>query len=220
MKDFLNVLQSLFVIVYCFLGSAAFVKYLLGEERGSSRNRQAKHKRTRKPAVTLELPEDSAQSPRTPEAPAEPGIPVPRQQEPQPESERALVPEPIQYPQNLPPGAPELSYEVANPGYKLTEGYSLQLQPSAYGVLRACRIGDAICVYVQTGLEDASADIKRLGLLQLYDMYDQYGNQYRVLPMGCLRIRNHQPALCMECGSNLTLLSKGRLLVIPVDGTA
>ena len=134
--------------------------------------------------------------------------------------ERAPVPEPIQYPQNPPPGTPELSYEVANPGYKLTEGYSLQLQPSAYGVLRAYKIGDAICVYVLAGLEDASVDLKRLGLLQLYDMYDQYGNQYRVLPMGRLRIKNHQPALCMEYGSNLTLLSKGRLLVIPVDENA
>ena len=31
MKDFLDLLQSLFLTMYCFLGSAAFLKYLLRE---------------------------------------------------------------------------------------------------------------------------------------------------------------------------------------------
>lgn len=220
MKDFLDLLQSLFLTMYCFLGSAAFLKYLLREEQSSSRPRQAKQERVRRHRTPPVLPEEPADGERICDPPAAEHPPVRRQQELHPLPERPAAPEPVRYPHNPPPGVLGQPYEVANPGYKLSKGYSLQLYPSGDGVLRAYRIGDAICVYVQPDLEDDSTNIKRLGLMQLYDMYDQNENQYRVLPAGYLRIINYQPAVCAEYGNNLTLLSKGRSVVIPVDETA
>ena len=220
MKDFLDLLQSLCIIIYCFLGSAAFLKSLLREERSSSRPRPAKQGQVRRrPRPAPVLTEDAAEDGRIPKPPAAEYTPVPWPQEPHPVSERPSAPEPVRYPQTPPPGALGQPYEVANPGYKLSKGYSLQLHPSPDGVLMAYRIGDGICVYAQPNLEDDSTNIKRLGLMQLYDMYDQNENPYQTLPTGYLRITNYQPAVCTEYGSNLTLLHKGRLVVIPVAET-
>ncbi len=212
MKDFLNLLQSFLLIVYCIFGSAAFLKYLLLEERSVSRSRKTKKTEPRR-----QRPKPIPVPTEEPAVPAAEHTQPFRQPEPQTVPERAPAGEPIQYPQDPPPGVPASAYEVANPGYKLSDGYRLQLQPSDDGVLLASSLGDAVCVYVQPGLEDASVNLKWLGLKHLYDMYDQNGNLYRVLPDGRLRIQNLQPAVCAQYGSNLTLQSKGRLFVTRID---
>lgn len=219
MKDFLDLLQSLCIIIYCFLGSAAFLKSLLREERSSSRTTPAKQGQVRRrPTPRLNLTEETEAEP-IPKSPAAEQPPAPVPQVPYPVLEQPAAPEPVQYPCTPPPGWSGQPYEIANPGYKLNNGYSLQLHPSSDGVLMAYRIGDEICVYVQPNLEDDSTNIQLLGLQYLYDMYNQHEKPYRVLPKGYLRITNYQPAVCAEYGSNLTLLHKGRLVVIPVEET-
>lgn len=220
MKDFLDLLQSLCIIVYCFLGSAAFLRSLLREEHSSSRPTPAKREQVRRrPKSNPPLTEDGNEEERMPKSPAAEQTLVSVPQKPHLVSEQPAAPEPVRYPFTPPPGVSGQPYEIANPGYKLTNGYNLQLHPAPDGVLMAYRIGDGICVYVQPNLEDDSTNIQLLGLRYLYDMYDQYEKPYRVLPKGCLRISNYQPAVCTEYGSNLTLLHKGRLVVIPVEET-
>ena len=220
MKDFLDLLQSLCIIVYCFLGSAAFLRSLLWGGQSSSRSTPAKREKVRRrPKPDLSLAEDGNEDDRLPKAPAAELPLAPVSQKPHTVSEQPAVLEPVQYPCTPPPGWSGQPYEIANPGYKLTNGYNLQLHPSPDGVLMAYRIGDEICVYVQPNLEDDSTNIQLLGLRYLYDMYDQCEKPYRVLPKGCLRITNYQPAVCTEYGSNLTMLRKGCLVVIPVEET-
>lgn len=219
MKDLLDLLQSLCIIVYCFLGSAAFLRSLLRGEHSSSRPTPAKQVQVRRrPNPNLNLKEEDEEE-RIPKSPAAEQPPTPAPQVPHSVLEQPAAPEPDQYPCTPPPGWSGQPYEIANPGYKLTDGYNLQLHPSPDGVLMAYRIGDEICVYVQPDLEDDSTNIQLLGLRYLYDMYDQYEKPYRVLPKGCLRITNYQPAVCTEYGSNLTMLRKGCLVVIPVEET-
>ena len=218
MKAFLELLQTILLIVYCIFGSAAFLKYLLQEERGSSsshpkkRSSQSRQRPKAHPAPAA-APAQQAPPVQMPETPVPEAPP-----EPQRLPER--IPEPAGYPPEPPPGVPTGVYEVANPGYKLSDGYQLQLQPSSDGVLLACLVGDTFCVYVQPGLEEAGVNLKWFGLQHLYDMYDKNGKLHRSLPDGRLRIQNLQPAVCARYGSNLTLISRGKLVVLPIGETA
>lgn len=211
MKNLLDLLQSVSVLVFCALGSAAFLKYLLCPPQRPSRSQAA----PRASKAAAGCPGAAPPQTRIEPAPARPPVPppppdiAPAQAEPAP-------PAPL-YPQTPPRELPATPYEVANPGYKLSDGFCLQLRPSACGVLLAYSISSVTCVYIQPGLEDASVDLKRQGIGQLYDLYDRSGKPYQALPQGVLRLTNIQPALCRAYGENLALVTKGRLLAVPAS---
>lgn len=215
MKDVLELLQSLLSLLFLALGSAAFLKYLLPnpsqialpQSSPGKRIRASRETGTPKAEPIGTAPEHTAPEPVSAASAAAHHPPQAHVQPPKP-------PAPV-YPRNPPHGIPILTYEVANPGLKRSDGFPLQLQPSSCGILLACRVHSAICVYVQPGLEDDASDLKRQYLSQLYDLYDPSGAPLQTLPRGFLRISNLQPALCAEYGANLTLLAKGRVSVTP-----
>ena len=123
--------------------------------------------------------------------------------------------QPIRY--DFPPDPPTHAFvthcAVVNPNFQLAPGHSLELRPTANGIMEVCDIDGVLVVYVKKNLEDVGVDLKRLGLLSVFEICDESDMLLQDFPSGRLRLLNLKPAICAEYGDNLRLVEKGRLLV-------